>query len=86
MEVVAVEPSHWSGVGEVCSCQGNTHAHVTNCLSCGKVICEVEMNLPCTFCKTPHGEYKRDDVAVSKAEAMQRSQCRCYPRATAPLV
>ena len=54
-ENVAIPLSAWSGEGEVCQCQATAHALVTNCLTCGKVICEVEANLPCTFCKTPHG-------------------------------
>ncbi len=39
-----------------CSCQAKRHPLNTvtpNCLSCGKIICEIEGIGPCTFCNTP---------------------------------
>jgi len=39
--------------GEPCECQATKHKLITNCLNCGKVICEQEGKGPCKFCQTP---------------------------------
>lgn len=36
--------------GKPCSCQARRHRLVSNCLSCGKIICEQEGEGPCSFC------------------------------------
>ncbi|CAN6174305.1 unnamed protein product [Urochloa humidicola] len=36
--------------GKPCSCQARQHSLVSNCLSCGKIVCEQEGEGPCSFC------------------------------------
>ncbi|KNA14797.1 hypothetical protein SOVF_104210 [Spinacia oleracea] len=36
--------------GKPCSCQARRHKLVSNCLSCGKIVCEQEGEGPCNFC------------------------------------
>ncbi|KAI4336001.1 hypothetical protein L6164_014583 [Bauhinia variegata] len=36
--------------GRPCSCQARHHRLVSNCLSCGKIVCEQEGEGPCNFC------------------------------------
>lgn len=36
--------------GKPCSCQARRHGLVSNCLSCGKIVCEQEGEGPCNFC------------------------------------
>ncbi|CAN0901648.1 Activating signal cointegrator 1 [Linum grandiflorum] len=36
--------------GKPCSCQARRHRLVSNCLSCGKIVCEQEGEGPCLFC------------------------------------
>ncbi|KAB2037957.1 hypothetical protein ES319_D03G111700v1 [Gossypium barbadense] len=36
--------------GKPCSCQARQHRLVSNCLSCGKIVCEQEGEGPCNFC------------------------------------
>ncbi|KAF7838455.1 Activating signal cointegrator 1 [Senna tora] len=36
--------------GRPCSCQARRHRLVSNCLSCGKIVCEQEGEGPCNFC------------------------------------
>ncbi|ONM54948.1 transcription regulator [Zea mays] len=36
--------------GKPCSCQARQHDLVSNCLSCGKIVCEQEGEGPCSFC------------------------------------
>ncbi|KAJ0988304.1 hypothetical protein J5N97_006660 [Dioscorea zingiberensis] len=36
--------------GKPCSCQARQHKLVSNCLSCGKIVCEQEGEGPCSFC------------------------------------
>jgi hypothetical protein len=36
--------------GRPCSCQARRHNLVSNCLSCGKIVCEQEGEGPCNFC------------------------------------
>ncbi|KAJ3677378.1 hypothetical protein LUZ60_003102 [Juncus effusus] len=36
--------------GQPCSCQARRHGLVSNCLSCGKIVCEQEGEGPCSFC------------------------------------
>ena len=36
--------------GQPCSCQARRHKLVSNCLSCGKIVCEQEGEGPCSFC------------------------------------
>lgn len=33
-----------------CGCEGDLHEVITNCLSCGKIVCEQERLGPCLFC------------------------------------
>lgn len=33
-----------------CDCQASKHKLVTNCISCGRIICEQEGSGPCLFC------------------------------------
>lgn len=35
---------------KLCDCQARRHRLVTNCLSCGKIVCEQEGEGPCMFC------------------------------------
>lgn len=36
--------------GMPCSCQARQHHLISNCLSCGKIVCEQEGEGPCNFC------------------------------------
>lgn len=36
--------------GMPCTCQARRHKLVSNCLSCGKIVCEQEGEGPCSFC------------------------------------
>ncbi|CAL1368319.1 unnamed protein product [Linum trigynum] len=36
--------------GKPCACQARQHKLVSNCLSCGKIVCEQEGEGPCSFC------------------------------------
>ncbi|KAL1218110.1 hypothetical protein V5N11_002386 [Cardamine amara subsp. amara] len=36
--------------GKPCACQARRHRLVSNCLSCGKIVCEQEGEGPCSFC------------------------------------
>ncbi|MQM03782.1 hypothetical protein Taro_036571 [Colocasia esculenta] len=36
--------------GKPCSCQARRHNLLSNCLSCGKIVCEQEGEGPCSFC------------------------------------
>ncbi|XP_060963664.1 uncharacterized protein LOC133028917 isoform X2 [Cannabis sativa] len=36
--------------GKPCSCQARQHRLISNCLSCGKIVCEQEGEGPCSFC------------------------------------
>ncbi|XP_071716905.1 uncharacterized protein [Rutidosis leptorrhynchoides] len=36
--------------GQPCSCAARRHRLVSNCLSCGKIVCEQEGEGPCSFC------------------------------------
>lgn len=36
--------------GKPCQCQARQHRLVSNCLSCGKIVCEQEGEGPCSFC------------------------------------
>nr|AFK42251.1 unknown [Medicago truncatula] len=36
--------------GRPCACQARRHNLVSNCLSCGKIVCEQEGEGPCNFC------------------------------------
>ncbi|XP_020575709.1 activating signal cointegrator 1 [Phalaenopsis equestris] len=36
--------------GKPCTCQARRHQLVSNCLSCGKIVCEQEGEGPCSFC------------------------------------
>lgn len=36
--------------GKPCSCQARRHGLVSNCISCGKIVCEQEGEGPCNFC------------------------------------
>ncbi|KAJ9677405.1 hypothetical protein PVL29_022403 [Vitis rotundifolia] len=36
--------------GKPCTCQARQHTLVSNCLSCGKIVCEQEGEGPCSFC------------------------------------
>lgn len=36
--------------GKPCACQARRHNLVSNCLSCGKIVCEQEGEGPCNFC------------------------------------
>ncbi|KAF0915397.1 hypothetical protein E2562_036095 [Oryza meyeriana var. granulata] len=38
--------------GKPCSCQARQHNLVSNCLSCGKIVCEQVGEGPCSFCGT----------------------------------
>lgn len=36
--------------GKPCLCQARRHKLISNCLSCGKIVCEQEGEGPCSFC------------------------------------
>ena len=56
-----------------CLCNARRHALVTNCLTCGKVICEQEGEGPCLFCGSdpdvPHDSDAAGHDAAAKAAA-----------------
>mmetsp|Transcript_19172 Transcript_19172/g.13766 ORF Transcript_19172/g.13766 Transcript_19172/m.13766 type:complete len:123 (+) Transcript_19172:290-658(+) len=35
---------------KICYCQGTKHPLINNCVSCGKIVCELEGEGPCLFC------------------------------------
>jgi hypothetical protein len=35
---------------KICYCQATIHKLISNCISCGKVVCEQEGEGPCLFC------------------------------------
>ncbi|CAH8366857.1 unnamed protein product [Eruca vesicaria subsp. sativa] len=37
--------------GKPCACQVRRHILVSNCLSCGKIVCEQEEEEPCSYCR-----------------------------------
>jgi hypothetical protein len=55
-----------------CNCEGTKHAVLTNCLTCGKIVCEQEGYGPCHFCEqhvVPPPMYKNnDDNTLSKKQ------------------
>lgn len=62
--------------GKPCSCQARRHRLVSNCLSCGKIVCEQEGEGPCNFCGalvlregSTYGGLDEGAVPVSDAEA-----------------
>lgn len=62
--------------GKPCSCQARRHRLVSNCLSCGKIVCEQEGEGPCNFCGalvlregSVYGGLDEGAVPVSDAEA-----------------
>ncbi|XP_059640396.1 uncharacterized protein LOC132282668 [Cornus florida] len=63
--------------GKPCSCQARRHRLVSNCLSCGKIVCEQEGEGPCSFCSalvlregsTYAGLSEGGVVPLSEAEA-----------------
>ncbi|KAJ8772957.1 hypothetical protein K2173_028134 [Erythroxylum novogranatense] len=62
--------------GKPCSCQARQHRLVSNCLSCGKIVCEQEGEGPCNFCGalvlkegSTYAGLEKDLPPVSDAEA-----------------
>lgn len=63
--------------GKPCSCQARRHRLVSNCLSCGKIVCEQEGEGPCNFCGalvlregSSYAGLNEGDVPLSEAEAV----------------
>ena len=54
-----------------CDCNARRHALITNCLACGKVICEQEGVGPCLFCGSDpdvsHSSVATDPAAIAAA-------------------
>ena len=42
-----------SGPRVLCNCFGTAHKALTNCLTCGRIVCEQEGYGPCPFCGSP---------------------------------
>uniref|UniRef100_A0A5B6YN00 Putative activating signal cointegrator 1 n=1 Tax=Davidia involucrata TaxID=16924 RepID=A0A5B6YN00_DAVIN len=62
--------------GKPCSCQARRHGLVSNCLSCGKIVCEQEGEGPCSFCGalvlregSTYAGLEEGAIALSDAEA-----------------
>ncbi|KAJ4801141.1 Activating signal cointegrator 1 [Rhynchospora pubera] len=62
--------------GKPCACQARRHALVSNCLSCGKIVCEQEGEGPCSFCGalvlkegSTYAGLTEFDVPLTKEEA-----------------
>lgn len=36
-----------------CECMASVHSLINNCLGCGRVVCEIEGEGPCSFCGNP---------------------------------
>lgn len=36
-----------------CDCMASVHSLINNCLACGRIVCEVEGEGPCSFCANP---------------------------------
>ncbi len=55
-----------------CNCEGTKHAVITNCLTCGRIVCEQEGLGPCFFCSqhvnAPPIYKNNDDNTLSKKE------------------
>lgn len=63
--------------GRPCSCQARRHRLVSNCLSCGKIVCEQEGEGPCNFCGalvlregSSYAGLDQSDIPLSEAEAV----------------
>lgn len=62
--------------GKPCSCQARRHRLVSNCLSCGKIVCEQEGEGPCNYCGalvlkegSTYAGLEVSDVPLTEAEA-----------------
>ncbi|KAL3528372.1 hypothetical protein ACH5RR_007694 [Cinchona calisaya] len=62
--------------GKPCSCQARQHRLISNCLSCGKIVCEQEGEGPCNFCgalvlreESSYAGLHEGAVPLSEAEA-----------------
>lgn len=62
--------------GKPCSCQARRHQLVSNCLSCGKIVCEQEGEGPCSFCgalvlreSSTYAGLENFSISLSDAEA-----------------
>ncbi|OIT05008.1 PREDICTED: activating signal cointegrator 1 [Nicotiana attenuata] len=62
--------------GKPCSCQARRHRLISNCLSCGKIVCEQEGEGPCNFCGalvlregSSYAGLNEGPVPISDAEA-----------------
>ena len=53
----------------VCDCFGTVHKALTNCLNCGKIVCEKEGYGPCSFCGYPVGKDAAGRAANDKDAA-----------------
>eukprot|EP00727_Mastigamoeba_balamuthi_P011534 m51a1_g7002 hypothetical protein (641) ;mRNA; r:208984-211345 len=56
-----------------CDCYATRHAALTNCLSCGKVVCEAEGYGPCSFCGAPVAPPPSKSAAAAPATAGEPS-------------
>ncbi|OAY79265.1 Activating signal cointegrator 1 [Ananas comosus] len=69
--------------GKPCSCQARRHKLVSNCLSCGKIVCEQEGEGPCSFCGalvlregSTYAGLSDVTVPLSEAEAVAEAYAR----------
>ncbi|GLJ50084.1 hypothetical protein SUGI_1065250 [Cryptomeria japonica] len=65
--------------GKPCDCQARRHKLVTNCLSCGKIICEQAGEGPCSFCgalvlREGSNYAGLDNVAFQLSEAESKAE------------
>ncbi|KAI8911286.1 hypothetical protein DFJ77DRAFT_512293 [Powellomyces hirtus] len=60
----------------VCECLAATHGLITNCLNCGKIVCRLEGEGPCSSCGTPVHSARQQMTLVQtrKRENVQKSK------------
>jgi len=47
---VVVEKEIVQSDRQICDCEASVHVLIGNCLNCGRIVCQLEGNGPCTFC------------------------------------
>eukprot|EP00743_Colponemidia_sp_Colp-15_P006844 GILK01007381.1.p1 GENE.GILK01007381.1~~GILK01007381.1.p1 ORF type:complete len:799 (-),score=159.90 GILK01007381.1:73-2469(-) len=57
----------------LCDCQARQHPLVTNCLSCGRIVCEQEGSGPCMFCANWVGAGAPAAVVTAGQESLRRA-------------
>eukprot|EP00742_Colponemidia_sp_Colp-10_P006673 GILJ01007153.1.p1 GENE.GILJ01007153.1~~GILJ01007153.1.p1 ORF type:complete len:798 (+),score=122.22 GILJ01007153.1:23-2416(+) len=65
---VSTEPGR-----RLCDCQARQHPLLTNCLSCGRIVCEQEGSGPCMFCANWVGAGAPAAVVTAGQESLRRA-------------